>query len=189
MTFIEMMMAIAIFMIVIVGLSSMILNTYDINHFALLQSNAVSEAKKGIELMTKEIREASTGQDGAYVIASAQDFQFTFYSDIDKDDEIERVRYFIEEDKFKKGVVEPTGIPAVYLLETEEIKIISYYVINTPPIFRYFDGEGDELSAPARKKDTKLMKLTLEIDVNPGDNPSPFILISETQIRNIKNNL
>jgi hypothetical protein len=62
-------------------------------------------------------------------------------------------------------------------------------VINQPPIFRYFDGNNQELPAPSRLKDTKLMKVYLVINVDPNKPPVDFVLESNVQIRNLKTNL
>jgi len=59
------------------------------------QSRAVEEARRGIETMTREIREAGPGDDGSYPIEKAADNEFIFYSDINKDGRTERVRYFL----------------------------------------------------------------------------------------------
>ena len=59
------------------------------------QSQAIQEARRGMEQMVQEIREATTGEDGTYIIEKADDYELIFYSDIDKDNEVERVRYMI----------------------------------------------------------------------------------------------
>jgi len=188
-TLVESLISIALLAVAIVGISSLVLFFYKSYSYSRDQSEAIEEAKRGIETMIQEIRKAQNADNGAYVIEEADDFQFIFYSDIDKDGEVEKVRYFVENNEFKKGVIEPVGIPATYPQDQEKIFILSQYVRNTPPVFQYFDGDGNELPPPARKRDTKLMRLTLEIDVDPQKLPSPFTLVSEVQIRNIKTNL
>ena len=139
--------------------------------------------------MVKEIREARGGDDGSYIIEKADDFEFIFYSDIDKDELTERVRYFIEGTDFKKEVIKPQGFPINYPEENKKSFILSQYVRNQPPIFRYFDGLGVELSPPARLKDTKLMRVYLVINVDPARPPQNYELTSDVQIRNLKTNL
>ncbi len=58
------------------------------------QSQAVEEARRGLETMIKELREAMPGDNGAYPIEKASDDEIIFYSDIDKDGKAEKVRYF-----------------------------------------------------------------------------------------------
>ena len=188
-TLVEIIIAMAMFALILASTVAFILTNYDIYYFSFEQSRAVEEAQRAIQTMIKEIRRADIAENGNYVLEDTQDFQFIFYADVDKDDDVERVRYFIDDNFFKRGVVEPQGELADYHLETENIVILSAYVVNTPPVFRYFDGEGNELPAPARRRDTKLMRLTLQIDARQNEPPSAFTLISETQIRNLKTNL
>lgn len=189
-TLIETIMTIAIFTIAIGVISSLIVMGYRTQSYTLEQSAAIAEARGGVETMVKEIREARPGDDGAYIIEKAEDFQFIFYSDIDKDTVTERVRYFIQGTDFKRGVINPTSWPIQYPLVSEEISILSRYVRNQPPIFHYFNGDGNEITElPARLKDTKLMKVYLVINVDPNRPPQDFVLESSVQIRNLKTNL
>jgi type II secretory pathway pseudopilin PulG len=89
--------------------------------------------------------------------------------------------------EFRKGVIEPVGSPPTYPASQEKISIISSYVRNTPPIFEYFDQNGNKITIyPARLKDTKMMKVFLLVDVNENQPPSPFELESSVQLRNLK---
>lgn len=189
-TIIETIVTIAIFTLSMGAVSGFIVMAYRTQSFAWEQSLAIGEARKGIETMVKEIRGARPGDDGSYIIENAADFEFVFYSDIDKDQETERVRYFIQGTDFKKGVIEPQGWPIEYPAASEQVFLLSQYVRNSPPIFRYFDGSGQELiELPARLKDTKLMRFYLVINVDPNRPPQDFVLESDVQIRNLKTNL
>ena len=189
MTLIESLVFILIFSLILAAVFDFIVISYRIQGYSFQQSISISEARRGVETMVKEIREAKLGDDGSYIIEEAEDYEFVFYSNIDQDQETERVRYFIDGSNFKKGVINPTGWPIRYESEDEEISVLSQYVRNAPPVFRYYDGEGNELSSPARLKDTKLMHLFLVINVNPNRPPQDFILESSVQIRNLKTNL
>jgi len=182
---IETLTYIFIFSLISLVVSELILMIYRTKSYTFQQAEAIAQAQKGINVMTKEIREARTGEDGSYLIEEANDYQFIFYSDIDKDGKVERVRYFLDGSDFKKGVTEPTSWPPEYLPENEEVYVLTSYVRNTPPIFRYYDADLNELPPPARLKDTKLMKLTLVINVNPNRPPQDFTLETMVQLRNI----
>jgi len=188
-TFIETLVTIAIFALAMGAVSGFIVMGYRTQSYTWQQSQVIGEARRGIETMIKEIREARGGDDGSYIIEKAEDFQFIFYSDIDKDDLTERVRYFIEGTDLKKEVIKPQGFPISYPEENKETFILSQYVRNNPPIFQYFDGCGKELlPLPARLKDTKLMKTYLVVNINPDRPPDEFTLESSVQIRNLKQN-
>ncbi len=184
-------MTIVIFTMIMGVISAFIVMGYRTQSYTWQQSLAIDEARKGIETMVKEIREARPGDDGSYILQKADNYEFIFYSDIDKDAATERVRYFIQGTDFKKGVINPsTSSPIIYPLDKEEIFTLSQYARNQPPIFHYYDGDGNEITQlPARLKDTKLMKVYLVINVNPNRPPQDFILESAVQIRNLKENL
>lgn len=194
---IETIVMVGIFTLVILALNVLILQSYRAYHYNFQQMTAINEARKGIELMVKEIREARNGDDGSYPLEEAGDFQFIFYSDIDKDVAVERVRYFLDGTNFKKGVVEPNGDPPEYILTNEIVTTISQYVRNSTntPIFKYYNGDwpGDTINNPlptlTRLKETKLMHVYLKINVDSGRPPDDFELESDTQIRNLKTNL
>jgi prepilin-type N-terminal cleavage/methylation domain-containing protein len=185
-TLVETLVVIFIFTLAMGAVSGFIVLGYRTQSYTWEQSQAIYEARKGIETMVREIRTAQNGEDGAYVLWQTENYQFGFYSDVDRDGQIEKVRYFLEGTNFKKGVIEPVGIPVTYPTSSEEFFIISQYVTSTLPFFRYFDGEGEELSIPARKKDTKMMEVNLVINVDPNRPSQNFALKSRAQIRNLK---
>jgi hypothetical protein len=91
------------------------------------------------------------------------------------------------EHELKKGIVEPTEAPVQYPLNQESIAILSSYVRNVPPIFKYFDSQGNEITEyPARLVDTKLMKVYLVVNIDPNRPPQDFQLESSVQLRNLK---
>jgi len=192
-TLIETLVTIFIFTLIMGVVVGFIIMAYQVHGYTWQQSMAIDEARKGIETMVKEIREAKSGADGSYPIEKAEDFQFIFYSDIDQDLAVERVRYFLQGTDFKKGVIDPTGWPIEYDSENEEIFILSKYVRNeATPVFTYYnkDWPGDiinnPLPTPARLKETKLMEVYLRVNVDPNRPPQNFDLESFVQIRNLK---
>ena len=87
-TLIESLITIAVFALITGVISGLILMLYRTHGYTWQQSTAVNEARKGIETMVKEIREAKFGDDGSFPIVKAGNKEFVFYSDIDKDGEI-----------------------------------------------------------------------------------------------------
>jgi prepilin-type N-terminal cleavage/methylation domain-containing protein len=94
-TLVETMVAIAVFTLIMGAASAFVISSYRVHEYTWDQSKAIDEARKGIELMTKEIREARTGEDGSYPLERAEEKQVVFYSDIDNDEKTEKVRYFL----------------------------------------------------------------------------------------------
>jgi prepilin-type N-terminal cleavage/methylation domain-containing protein len=321
-TLIETIIVIAVFVFALGAVVGFIIMGYRGQAYSMEQSQAVEEARRGVETMIKEIREARMGDDGSYILEKAEDYEIIFYSDIDNDGETERVRYFIYESNsltdecvtfanggscnvdfpnfssaaiesaqvevcvegdlnggneyvevfadgiyldtlchggceqcpgiwegcatldvtsqaadgsisfiadgssavgsggggfcdwqeenhslkarfvfswtetslgqnvvLQKGVINPTDHPISYPPEQEIITTLSRHITNQLPLFRYFDGDNQELAAPARLEDTKLMRVYLVINVNPEKAPQDFELESNVQIRNLKTNL
>jgi len=194
---IEALVTIFIFALIIISLNSFILSGYRAYYYNFQQTAAINEARRGIETMIKEIREAKTGDDGAYPLIEAGDSEFIFYSNIDSDSATERVRYFLDGTNLKKGVTKPTGDPPQYNTANETISVLSQYVRNgtSTPIFTYYNGNWptDTVNNPlptfTRLSDTKLMDVKVKINVDPNRPPNDFILESDTQIRNLKTNL
>jgi len=319
-TLIETIVAIAIFSVVLGAEVGLVVMGYKSYGYVWQRSLAIGEARRGVETMVKEIREAKMGDDGSYAIVAAENNEFAFFSDIDKDGKTERVRYFLsgldsgsqtkqcvtysdggscqiifndflggtltsatvsisvegdfgwgwnreyanvdadgvnlgmmcasgcsdcagdwqglsvfdvasqaadgalvltidaspqvnnicnwqepnhsmkviaalvwqEENpansgEFRKGVIDPVGAPPTYPLAEEKVSILSSFVRNTPPIFEYFDSQGNKITeSPARLVDTKLMQVFLIVNIDPNRPPSDFGLESSAQLRNLK---
>lgn len=194
---IESIVLIFVFGSAVLALMGFILSAWRAYSYTFEQTVAIHEARQGMETMIKEIREAKIGDDGSYSLVQAGDWEFIFYSDIDRDSATERVRYFLDSNSLKKGVVEPSGDPPQYILSSEVMSILSSYVRNgtSSPIFTYYNGDwpSDTVNNPlptlTRLNETKLMHVRLKINVDPNRPPDDFELESDTQIRNLKTNL
>lgn len=159
------------------------------------QSLAISEARKGVEKFTTELRETTSADTGAYGLETAEGQNIIFYSDIDKDIGIEKVHYYLDGTNLMKGITESTGNPPDYT-EAEQTSIISSYIINDgEPIFTYYDqnypldATSNPLSEPIDLVSATLVKIHLEVNVTPDRAPDTYTLETFVQIRNFKNNL
>jgi prepilin-type N-terminal cleavage/methylation domain-containing protein len=93
----------------------------------------------------------------------------------------------VQTTQLKKGVIKAIGTPPTYPLDQEKISVITSYVRNAPPIFEYFDENGNKIEDyPARLKDTKAMKVFLVVNINPNRPPTEYQLQSFVQLRNLK---
>lgn len=317
-TIVETLIFIAVFALAMAAVFSFTITIYRSQRYTWHQAVAVNEARKGIETMVKELREAKEGDNGSYAIEKAADKEIIFYSDIDQDSQTERVRYFLgaispgsqtqtcattvrggscsvtfsnfytgslisaqlkievegdlgagneyaeifadgqklndfcrsgctdcaaswqgteiydvmsqagdnfiqlvadatyrvdpicdwqepnhsfmarfeltwteentgDDHELKKGVIEPTSPPVEYPPEQEKVTVLSSYVRNAPPIFEYFDQNGNKITYyPARLVDTKLIKVFLAVDAEPERDPPPYELESAVRLRNFK---
>src|SRR3989344_9425068 len=156
----------------------------------------VDEANRNISSLVRELRNTRTGENGAYPLEATLNQEIIFYSDIDKDNSVEKVRYFLSGNQLNKSVIEAQGVPATYPTENAKTKVVAENIRNAEtPIFYYYNGNwptdtvNNPLDTPSRLSDTKLMKVYLEINPDENTPEKNFILESNVQIRNLKNNL
>jgi len=197
-TLIETLVVLGIFILALGAVSSFIIYAYQAKGFSLAQALAIDSARNGVNKLTKELREAIQSDSGTYLLESGEDFEIIFYSDIDKDDQVERVRYFLEEEELKKGVINHSGEPIDYS-GPEEKKIISKYVKNTSstPLFYFYDQTyaGKETDLPLATPvpgdildEITLIGIKIAVDVNPDRAPRVLEIESKVQLRNTKQN-
>jgi type II secretory pathway pseudopilin PulG len=189
-TLVETIVAIGIFVIACLVIAAFITNSYKLQNFTFEQSTAIDEARRGIETMVKELREVLPGDTGAYPIESADDQEIIFYADFDRDDAIEKVHYWLDENDFKKGIIEASGNPLTYNPANEQVEIISRYVRNHEnKIFTYYDNSANELESPADPNQVKLINVYLKINMYENRAPLDYDLESDVSLRNLKENL
>ncbi len=197
-TLIETLVVLGIFILALGAVNGFLIYAYRAKDFSLAQALAIDSARNGINKLTEELREAIQSDSGTYLLESGQNFEIIFYSDIDKNDQVERVRYFLEDEELKKGVIEPSGTPVDYS-GPEKIKIVSDYVKNTSsiPLFYFYDQAyaGKETDLPLITPVTgdlldeiTLIGFKMEIDVNPERGPKILDIESKVQLRNTKQN-
>jgi type II secretory pathway pseudopilin PulG len=194
-TLIELLIVMAIFILSIETVSAFLIYSYRGSNYTLAKALSVENARKGTTKIVKELKEAMPSDSGGHFLEAADDFEIIFYSNIDKNDDVERIRYFLEDEKLKRGVVKPSGYPASYG-GTEEIKIISSYVKNTTtPLFYYYDQcyAGKETDLPLATPITSEnidevslvgVKIKIETNVDPRLPVETITIESKAQFRN-----
>ena len=189
-TIIEALVALGVFVIAILIITAFIINSYKLQNFTYEQSTAISEARRGIETMVKELRETLPGDTGAYPIELAETQEIIFYADFDRDDAIEKVHYWLDGSDFKKGVIEASGNPLTYNPANEQVETISRYVRNyEDAIFIYRDSDYIALNTPADPNEVKLINVYLKINMFENRAPMDYELESDVALRNLKENL
>ncbi len=199
-TLIEVVITLGILSFLMAGIYGFFIESYNFQTFVSEQNDAVSTARDGVEQLVYEIREAAPADTGAYTIELADEQELIFFSDVDADVLTERIRYFLDGTNLKKGVIEPTYDPLAeqtYAYDgTEVITTIGQAVQNgVTPIFTYYNGDwpGDivnnPLSYPADPTEVKLIKIYLEVNINPAKVPETYQLENYVQLRNLKDNL
>lgn len=150
------------------------------------------QARNVITTLTDELRETIPGEDGSYMIQTAEAEELTFFADVDLDQEAERVRYYRDGTNLMRGVTKASGFPAVYETDDETTTIVASYIANEAgnDLFTYY-GVGypdqiDPLGDPVPPNGVRLVRINVLIDV--GDEHSrEFNLESDVQLRNVEN--
>ena len=190
-TLIEMLVYVLIFSSLVFLSSDFIINGFRSTTYGIEQEEATKIAKKTVDYMTLEIREAKRSNRGDYLLDDVSTQSFSFYSDIDSDSNVEKIRYFLDGDTLKKGIIEPLGSPLEYLSSNEIIEIVANDVNNQLiDIFTYYDTNQNIIINPGGDRDRiRLVKINLLINVTPEIMPADYIINMDVHLRNLKDNL
>ncbi len=172
-TLVEMIVVIALTTLMIVALGSLLVYFYKTNAYVYQQATATIQARRGIDDAARYIREATYSSTGAYPIQSATASSLTFLANIDADEDLETVMYSINNGAFVRTV----GSASVTL---------SNFVTNTtaPPVFRYYNAGGTELTLPVTLSQIASITTTLVIQVDTNRGPAAFTLTGKAVLRN-----
>ncbi|MDB5237589.1 MAG: hypothetical protein JWL88_691 [Parcubacteria group bacterium] len=189
-TLIEMLVVISITAAVGLAVTTMIQYFYQKNAYLLEQTDALDNARRTMLDAVRTLREASYGDDGSYPIASAGTSTITFFSDVNNDGSVEKVRYYLSNSTLYRGVTTSTGLPPVYTGQPEAINTVAAYVRNasSTPLFTYYDNSGAALSATSTNvAQVSSVTISAWIDLNPNRAPNVFNLSETATLRNLRN--
>ena len=197
-TLIEMMMAILIFVVGIVGFTLLFSRTWQINSYTIQLGQASLQASQGLEKMVGYIREVSQADNGAYPIVSAGSNDLVVYSDYDHDGVVERLHFYKSGSNILMGVTDPTTtLPKTYpnsnpLIDQKTFTLVSNVVNSaSQPIFSYYntnypgDTINNPLTIPAVVADVRLVKVDLEINTNPARMANNVEMQTFVEMRNM----
>jgi len=119
-----------------------------------------------INEMITEIRSVSQSHEGSYPIAVASSSTLAFYTDKKGDGSVEKVRYFLDGDTLRKGIIVPSGDPLEYDPSDEVFRdVVRNMELGTSSIFSYygedFTGEESPLSLPVTISDIRMIEVNL----------------------------
>lgn len=153
--------------------------------FNMEQQEAISNARKAIDIMTKEIRGANNSEQGSYPLSRIDDQDFIYYSDLDEDDQVEQIRYFLTGTTLLKIVTEPGALNDYS--GAGATSTVSLYVNNDEEaIFSYYDSDYVSTSAI---NEIRLINIKLKINVTPTISPRDYYVETDVNLRNLKDNL
>ena len=196
MTLVEVMVSIFIVLVAMEGFTLLFLRSWETNGFILETGMAAAAASRAVNVAVSDLRKIRQGDDGDYPIESGGDFEFTTYINVDADAATERVRYFLENGSFKRGVTNPNATqPVTYPSGDQSVTTLATSIANenSEPVFTYYNGDypGDTvnnpLSTPIAIRSARLVKVRLVINIDPNRAPDDTNIESFAEFRNLKN--
>lgn len=195
MTIVEMMVAIAIFTLMIEGFTLLFIRTWRTNSFTLETGRASMTVSQGVNKITGYIKGTRQADNGDYPIDSIDDNELIIYSDYDKDGITERLRFYKNGQSILMGVRDPSGtMPKTYASGDQETITLVNYIVNesSEPVFLYYnkDYPGDTTNNPMEAvssniNSVRLVKVHLKIDIIPNRDPDNIEMQSFAEMRNL----
>lgn len=188
---VELLVALGIFSLIIAGIAEIFLSSLRSGDVITEQLRSQGDGRRALLKFTSEARHMQNGSNGGYPLAVASSTEIVFYSNIDADNLVERVRYFLNGRTLARAVTKPTGTPPGYLAANEIISPLINFVTTGTPIFYYYDqdytGSEPPLNQPVETGQVRLVEIKFAVDKDLSRPPGPLTFISKAQPRNLKN--
>ena len=194
-TLTETIIVVSLFSMIMFAIMSSVASFYRTNSYSIAQAYEIFNARRGVQMMVRDVREMSFADDGTFPLARKEDHLIGFYSDIDRDDSVEYVEYEVvaaSTTLTKRIYNAGTGIPAYDLSTPDEVITISEYVQNInfgTSTFFYFNESGDEVATGDSVTDVRYIQSQVIVNVDATRNPGQFMLRGGVALRNIINGL
>lgn len=182
-TLLEILITFAIASIIVVSFANFIFNTFKTYDRGEDTTRLQNDSLAASSLIEKELR-ATT----AVINAQANTLTIQAYA-VSSSAPPDQIRYYIENNQLKRGLIPPTGSPPNYTYNpaSETIKIITANVVSNP-LFEYFDQNGAQLSQPVLAASVTLVKFNLTLDTDITKPPDAVATSLKIQLRNRKMN-
>lgn len=82
--------------------------------YSFEETQAVSEAERSVRTIVGELRETRDGEDGSFPLATTNDQELVFFSDVDNDGQTDRIRYYLNGTQLVRQVFSSAGNPPTY---------------------------------------------------------------------------
>ncbi|MDR3519375.1 MAG: type II secretion system protein [Candidatus Pacebacteria bacterium] len=195
-TLVETLVTIAIFSILMIGITLMIQNIFTVSE----QQNGIlsntNQATIIASTFVNELRNATYGANGAYPINQATSNQLIFFSTTPKNNgTVSQIRYYISGNTLYKGITNPAGNPLSYVGQPETITpLLIQMSMGGNSLFSYYDGNyngsGNPLTQPVNINVVRFIQINLTVLKDATRNgTSTFSVTSGASLRNLKTNL
>lgn len=194
MSFVEAIIAVAIFTIGIAGFTVLFSRTWQNNANTYEMGKASLAASQGLNKTVSYIRKTRQGDDGAYPIKTAAGNDLVLFSDYDKDGITERLHFYRDGDRLIMGYRKPgAGLPKVYAAGDEATEVIVENIANgaNEPIFYYYNknypgsNTNNPMAEPVYVWDVRLIKVLIKVNIEKGRPTDNIELRSFVELRNL----
>ena len=194
MTLVEMLVVVFLFSILMIALGNTVASLYKSNAYTVGQTYQVSNARRGVQALIRDVREMTFADDGTFPLARMEPHLIGFYSDIDRDSSVEYIEYELATTTIlTKRVYNATGTPVTYDTSSpDETYILSEYVQNrnqSTSTFFYYDTYGNPTTATSSVTDVRFISIQSIVNIDPIRNPGQFMLRYSAALRNVIDNI
>jgi prepilin-type N-terminal cleavage/methylation domain-containing protein len=194
MSLIEMIIAIAIFSIGMLGFTQLFLRSWKQNAYIMEMGQTSMAVSQGVNDIVQYLRKVRQGDDGSYPVVSANDNDLVVFCDYDRDNITERLHFYRSGENILMGIRKPTAsLPKTYASGDAETKTIVSHIVNDAgnPIFAYYDSSYPEdsvnnpIHTPATAPNVRLVQIDLHMNIDPNRPPDNVQIQSFVEIRNL----
>jgi len=194
MTIIEMIVAISIFTIAILGFTVLFMRSWKMNSYTIEMGQSSYAVSQGVNSMVNYLRKVRQADDGSYPIKSAAENDLVVFSDYDKDGITERLHFYLQSGQVMMGITKPTsGIPRTYEASDQQTKLLADRIVNEAdePIFYYYnkdypgDTANNPVAMPVDVSTVRLVRIFLKINIDPNRAPDNIETQSFVELRNL----
>lgn len=191
-TAVEALIVLSLFVLISGVIFIIISSFYRYNAYTIAQAYQIQNGRMAVERLVRDMREMTYGDNGAYPLISYSTSTIAFYSDIDRDANVEQVHYELIEGNLHKTVYEATGTPAVYSGTPDREQSVAAYIQNIPDnidLFTYHTKSGAVATSTTPVTDIRHIEVRLKVSVDPMRNPNEFEIRSSATLRNVESEL
>lgn len=197
MTLVEVLVAVGIFVVIMGAVAVFEKNVFSYQRSVSGSYIPVQDAQTILKTMSRELRMATQGADGAYAIQTAATNTIVFFADVAGDGVKKRIKYWYVPANavIYKTITTPSGTPPSYNNANTSTTTLIVNVRNatSTPVFEYFDGSyngnGNALAQPVITTAIRSIRINVTLDADPKQPPEPKTYGAQTTLRNLKDNL
>src|SRR3989344_8343771 len=173
-SYIETIISVAVMAIIIIVIGKLASTSNIINSLIDQTVKVRQSSDYTFQTLVSDIRSMIPSTLGSYPIESASSTYFVFYSDVDRNGVVDRVRYTLATSTLDRGITKPTGNPLTYNTSTEIVVSAVYNVDISQSSFTYFDenftGNENALSSPIDNLLIRVIKSTISVKSSTSTN-------------------